>query len=511
MRNNDESYIKYLNDNYNKYIREDLLELIKYIPESNGSRYYEKHKKNIAIITDEFMFNYYKDGVNLIYINYYNYKSILENNTIDMFMFVSCWSGMENNDWRGGIPLGPLKKDRIYEVIDICKSKNIPTIFQSIEDPSDYNTYIDIAKKCDYIFTSDSNKIEDYKKDCNNENVFVMEFGINPIIQNPIGMKNEYKQNAVLFAGSYMRRFEERCNDMEQIFDGVLEYGRKLNILDRNFDLGLSWYGFPYKYVSYISPGVNHEDLQKIHKLYDWVINLNSIKYSPTMCAMRIYESQALGNAILSNYSLAVETYNPNVFIIKNKEDVIKIFTDYNKEETYEHQIKSIRHVMSNQTVFERLNYIISIVDSTYNKDLDKKILVVTEKITPHIEENFNKQTYKNKFLLQEENAIELSDDYDFVAYFNANYNYGENYLQDMVNGFKYTNSDFITKDCYLENGKLIPGIEHNYINEIKDKYKTIFDLKIYPMNFVSSINNKINLNNGYSIDHFQLEIINKK
>lgn len=40
MRNNDESYIKYLNDNYNKDIREDLLELSKYIPESNGSRYY---------------------------------------------------------------------------------------------------------------------------------------------------------------------------------------------------------------------------------------------------------------------------------------------------------------------------------------------------------------------------------------------------------------------------------------------------------------------------------------
>ena len=49
MRNNDESYIKYLNDNYNKDISEDLLELSKYIPESNGSRYYEKHKKILLL------------------------------------------------------------------------------------------------------------------------------------------------------------------------------------------------------------------------------------------------------------------------------------------------------------------------------------------------------------------------------------------------------------------------------------------------------------------------------
>ncbi|MDU6985276.1 MAG: hypothetical protein E6371_12745 [Terrisporobacter othiniensis] len=49
MRNNDESYIKYLNDNYNKDIREDLLELSKYILESNGSRYYEKHKKILLL------------------------------------------------------------------------------------------------------------------------------------------------------------------------------------------------------------------------------------------------------------------------------------------------------------------------------------------------------------------------------------------------------------------------------------------------------------------------------
>ena len=178
-----------MNENYNKELKPKLMKLIKNIPDSNGSRYFKKIDKNIAIITDEFMYDYYKDCVNLIYINYFNYKETIENNKIDLFLYITTWKGLENYDWRGGKPNGKLQLETVEKVIDLCKLKGIPTVFQSKEDPTNYNVFISIAKKCDYIFTTDINKIDDYKKECNNENVYLSTFGINPLIHNPIGIK----------------------------------------------------------------------------------------------------------------------------------------------------------------------------------------------------------------------------------------------------------------------------------------------------------------------------------
>ncbi|MEG1141938.1 MAG: glycosyltransferase, partial [Clostridia bacterium] len=296
---------------HNKIYKESVMDLIKDIPDSNGSRYYKKINKNIAIISDEFMFNYYNESVNLFYINYDNYQNIVEENKIDALLFITCWKGLNNGDWQG-IANKPQKKQQIYEIIDKFKSKDIKIIFQSTEDPSDYNSYLDIAKKCDYIFTSDGDKVESYKLECNNKKVYSLEFGVNPLIHNPIGLNMHNKIDSILFAGSWMERFEERCSDMKMIFDGVIESGNKLDIIDRNFNIDEGAYYFPLKYVPCIIPTIDYKNLQKVHKLYDWCINVNSIKNSSTMCSRRIYEAQALGNLIISNYSKAIVKYNPN-------------------------------------------------------------------------------------------------------------------------------------------------------------------------------------------------------
>ncbi|WP_343337969.1 hypothetical protein TPELB_33730 [Terrisporobacter petrolearius] len=503
MENNSLELINYKNENYNKCLNNKLIKLVSNIPDSNGSRYFEKIDKNIGIVTDEFMYNYYKDCVNLIYISSLKYKEIIENSKIDMFLFVSCWRGMEGNDWRGRRK----QENIISKIIKLCRSKNIPTLFQSIEDPSNYNVFINIAKDFDYIFTTDENKIEDYKKDCNNENVYLSMFGVNPLFHNPIGIKSNKKLKEVLFAGSWMRKYPHRCNDMKKIFDGVLSSNRELNIIDRNFNENA--YFYPKEYIPYTSPSINHKDLQKIYKLYDWIINVNSIKYSPTMCAMRCYEAQALGNAIISNYSIAVNNNNPNIFIVHDSKEVNYILNSFNNEEIYKHQVYGIRNVMSDKCVFNRIEDMMKKVYPNFYINLNKKVLVVTKKITPTIKEIFNRQSYQYKYLVEEDKAKKIYNEYDFIAFFKEDYFYEEYYLQDMINGFKYTDSDYITKDSYYYNNQLISGIEHNYINKMKDKYKTVFDIKAFNLDFLLSLNNSIFLNNGYSIDPFGLNVKN--
>jgi hypothetical protein len=63
-----------------------------------------------------------------------------------------------------------------------------------------------------------------------------------------------------------------------------------------------------------------------------------------------------------------------------------------------------------------------------------------------------------------------------------------------MINGFKYTNTAFITKDT---------KVEHNYVNSTKDKYRTIFNPEKID---IKDILNKTEFKEkGYSIDPFEI------
>src|SRR5699024_8738181 len=95
------------------------------------------------------------------------------------------------------------------------------------------------------------------------------------------------------------------------------------NIVDRNFNRELYDYQFPYYYAPYLSKTINHENLMILHKATTWGINLNSVKYSNTMFANRVYELQAMGNIVLSNYSMGVNNIFPHISMVHSKEDVV--------------------------------------------------------------------------------------------------------------------------------------------------------------------------------------------
>src|SRR5690606_12122402 len=203
---------------------------------------------------------------------------------------------------------------------------------------------------CDYIFTTASEMVQNYRDDCKNENVHVLEFGVNPIYNNPIGISTTKKFDEVIFAGSWYEKYPHRINDSKRLFDGVLMSNKNLKIIDRNFHLNLPNHYYPRRYLRNISPSLEHSILQKAFKMYDWVINLNSVKYSETMFANRVYELQAMGNAILSNYSLGINNTFPNVFMAYDENEVPDILNAMTEVELYEHKMLGVRKVMSNHT-----------------------------------------------------------------------------------------------------------------------------------------------------------------
>ena len=476
---------------------------IENIPESNGEKYYVPYNVPVAIIADEFLYNSFKGITDFKYITPQNYKLICDE--VEMLLIVTAWRGV-HNEWMHMGYEGSDANHAVYEVIEYFKEKRKQIVFYSKEDPPNYQFFLPIAKQCDIIFTSAVEKIEAYKKDCNNDKVYLMKFGINPVYHNPIGCRIKKRKDEVIFSGSWINKYPDRIKEQEMIFDGVLDAGKKLKIIDRNFELNNLGFLFPVKFYRYISPSIDHEHLQKVHKLYDWAINMNSVRDSKTMFANRIYELQAAGNLIISNESVGVEEQFKEVLIAKCKEDVIKALNTYDDEEVYERQIVGIRRVMRSETTFDRVGELLCDSGHKVCQPI-RKVAVLVEKITEDIKNNFEQQTYPYKFLLEldEDTENELKK-YDMFAIWDEKSEYGFFYLEDMINAFKYTDCDYITKDSFVCNEILNIGTEHNYIDRIRNIYATVFWKNEFDYQKVLRLANTsepISAENGYSIDHF--------
>ncbi|WP_096272594.1 glycosyltransferase [Paucisalibacillus globulus] len=466
------------------------------IPNSNGSRYFGKVEKEVAIISDEFLFNAFSGITNLHYITPENYSDY-SNNT-DVLIIASTWKGLQN-EWRGLGTVNSSKREILDRVIQEFRKNNIPVVFYNKEDPVNFDRFIGIAQKCDYIFTTAEEKIPQYKKECGHANVHLIEFSANPLYHNPIGMNLFEKNNDALFAGSWYSKYPHRQKDTQMIFDGIIESGNGLKILDRNFNLNIPEYYFPEQYLKYISPAVPHNYVQKLHKLYNWAINLNSVITSPTMIANRVFELQALGNIIISNYSPAINNKFQNVFTVTNKFEVGEILNSGTAEERYNHQVHGIRQIMNHETSYHRLQYIFNIIGLNYEIP-ERNVLVVVDEINEIVADSFSKQAMSNKNIVSKNDFTEDTlSKFDFVTFFSDKTRYHHYYLNDLINGFKYTDSDYVSK------GKDINSDSFNYQDKVENKYNTMFWTNSYSYNdFIS--NQLDNGKNGFVVDHFEYD-----
>ena len=428
-----------------------MLRKIDGMPKSNGCRYYERFKTKIGIICDEFYWDSVKDAADFVYLSCDDWKEKIKD--IEVLYLVTAWHGLKNDDWLNLSREGTPKRQMVYDMIAQCKKRGIPTVFYSKEDPPNYDRFVGIAQHCDHVFTSCEEVIPKYVKDCGHKRVYSMCFGINPVEHNPIGAHFREKEKNVIFSGSWMMKYPHRCEALEKMFDGVLASGREINIVDRNYgNRGNSAYAYPERFRRYQSPAIGHENLQRIHRLYDWAININSVQDSRTMFANRVYELQACGNLLISNDSLGVREKFPGVFIVKTPEEVSKILSEMSPEEVRRRQLAGIRRVMTGETCFDRIAYMLTKIGIAAEVP-KRKVLVVAKELTPKIKATFAAQSYPYKTLVKESDVTDATKkQYDMLARFDDKVGYDEFYLEDMINAFKYTDCDRI---CFRNYGQM--------------------------------------------------------
>jgi len=475
--------------------------LLRNMPTSSSGRFYRKSELKVAMITDDFLFNTYKDVANCVALHPDHWHDQIRSS--DLLFIISGWKGI-GEEWRGISLEKTESRQLVLKIIEYCKHNNIPAVFYSIEDPPNYHKFIEIARHCDYVFTAASEMLPVYQSDCGHDRTYVLMNSANPFFHNPVGSYNVPKLQEVLFSGSWYKCYPERGDDMRTIFDGVISSNRGLKIIDRNFSSKGGEFIFPDKYIPHISPEIPHELLQKVHKLYDWAININTVKESPTMFASRVYELEAIGNLLLSNYSVGVNSYLPAVYTVQDSGEVRRILDTLSPEEIRERQAVGIRHAMAGNTCFDRFAELSRHIGLPEISQI-RTVAVVVKEITERVICQFESQSYSDKELIMEDELQSSYGRFDVVAFFDDRAEYGEFYLEDMINGFKYTDSDYITKDSHYRGSELFGGRQHDFVDELSSKYRTVFWSDAFSAHALLDMQDgRVALPRGYSIDCLQ-------
>lgn len=458
---------------------------------------------NMAVIMDEFTTSSYENECNLIKLSPNSWKKELIQNDVDLLFVESAWNGNGGIWFKKVGDYGYENNKELFDIIEWCNLNNIPTVFWNKEDPVHFERFINTAKRFDLILTTDSNSISDYKKYAGDKIIDVLLFAAQPAKNNPIKLYKE-KINKACFAGSYYKLHEERAKDTKIILDEVIEFG--LDIYDRNYEAvkkgTMPNHVFPDRFKPYIKGSLKYNEIDKAYKGYKLVVNLNTVKNSPTMFARRVYEVLACGTPVISNYSQGIKNiFKDLVYIVENKGEMKDTIQKLMNDDTYyaKSQMNGMREVFEKHTYNHRFKFILDKLGLKYTDSQSEITLLAVVKSKKEFEQILNiykKQNYKQKKLVilisKFDGYIDIFKKYNiedinvYIKSYMHNYNnisgfiksnffgfishnkfYGENYLRDLSHAIKYTNADIIGKSAYyhIENNSLnLKNAENEYI-----------------------------------------------
>lgn len=448
-----------------------------------------KKRLIVAGILDEFSYQCFKYECDLITFDPENWQRILEKDKPDMLFVESAWKG-NNGTWQYKIgKYYNQNRNELTQLIGWCREQKIPTVFWNKEDPVYFDKFIDAAKLFDYVFTTDKDCVEKYKKILGHNNVDVLTFAAQPRIHNPI-KETQYKKEKLCFAGSfYANRHEERKKDLEDLLDVASGYG--LDIYDRNFsvneDVTNTTFKYPERFQAYIHGGLPYNETAKAYKGYKIMLNANSVKSSPTMFSRRVFEILACGTPVISTYAQGIENIfgSDLVFMGNSKDDyeksINKLMSDIGFYEKV--CIRGIRETLDSHTYSHRLKAVAKKIGLQVTDDFQPKVSVISI-VKDHNEfltvfKNYKRQRYGNKEMIIifphigmikkldsnipyfergfTKHSISKKDlgkclsnlcTGEFISFFDSCNYYGMYYLTDLMNGRKYADCKVIGKSC---------------------------------------------------------------
>lgn len=243
----------------------------------------------------------------LIPIGTRDWPALLDSCSPDFLFVESAWNGNDGGwQFRVASYASPAGRE-LDDVLAWCNAKDIPTVFWNKEDPPNFDRFIDAAAKFDYVFTTDDNCVDEYRRRCGHDRIAPLPFAAQPAIHNPV--LQAPRLDRVCFAGTYYADcFPERRRHMENMLGGCIPYG--LDIYDRMFGhegSDKARFLFPGQFQPYIRGKLEYAEMLGAYRQYRAFLNVNSVHDSPTMFARRVFELLACGTPVISTPSLGME------------------------------------------------------------------------------------------------------------------------------------------------------------------------------------------------------------
>lgn len=314
-----------------------------------------KSSLNVAIIADEFTAKAFSYEWNIHLVTPTNWESIIDLQKPD---FVFCESAWEANggSWRYHLVGSSAPRPPIVDLTEYCRTQGIPTIFWNKEDPPHFEDFLPTAALFDWVFTTDSDLLPEYRKRLNHDRVGVLPFAAQPKLHNPARIGRLDRTRDVVFGGMYFRdKYPERAEQMDIILPAAAEFG--LDIYSRQAD-GKPEYQFPEPLQKYVRGSLPYEQMITAYHSYKAVVNVNSVVGSPTMCARRIFEATACGAAVVTMGTPAIETFFPNrmLTVVSDREDAYhEIRASLRSDELRDRKVHvAQRHIWENHTYAHR-------------------------------------------------------------------------------------------------------------------------------------------------------------
>ncbi len=447
----------------------------------------------VAAIMDEFTYHSFAAECNLLQLTPDNWKVELDVFRPDLLFIESAWRGKDEL-WKNQV--GKLPR-QLIEILDWCNQHGVRTAFWNKEDPIHFETFLNVAKKFDAVFTTDIDCIARYKTLLGHSQVYLLPFAAQPAVHNPL---EAYERlDAFSFAGAYYVRYPDRTRDLENFVKTIPDY-RPLEIYDRNFGKDDPNYMFPDEFKKHIVGTLPFEQIDKAYKGYRYAINLNSIKNSQTMFARRVYELLASNTFVVSNYSRGVRLMFGDLVSASDSgsqhvETIKKLKSSVCGLDGF--QLLGVRKALSQHAYQDRLAYVHSkLLGSIKPDELWPEVTVIgwveNNDELDVLLESFSRQSYGNKKLilftyanftventslpvnvtvhdhnLVAEMAVSSYIDHGWVAIFNTADHYGAEYLTDMMLATRYSSNVIITKNNFYsisdDGGCIESGKGHSY------------------------------------------------
>lgn len=337
------------------------------------------HTLRIGAIMDDFTRACISPECDIVTFGPDNWQSTLEEQRIDLLFVESAWNG-NGGAWQYRIGTYPaVKGHELPDLVEWCRNRGIPTVFWNKEDPPHFEKFILSASRFDYLFTTDANCIERYRKICPNMPVAALPFAAQPRIHNPILEKP--RDGNVCFAGTfYADMFEPRARELEVLLRGARDFG--LDIYDRMYDLPEEQrrrYLFPEDLRPFIRGKLDYQEMLKAHKRYNVFLNVNSVSDSPTMFSRRVFELLASGTTVISAPSIGVDAFFGDIVPqVGTEEEVQAVLASLLGDTIYRMRTaaRGVRSVMTNHTYEIRLKNICDIVGIATRKHMTPACVV---------------------------------------------------------------------------------------------------------------------------------------